>query len=341
MSGVEVLGALASAAQVAFYVIQTNSLIIEQFKRLRNATTKFQQHADTATQLISIARVILSNQWLQTENMAALLEVILGRAEEVHNLLPKVYKNETAARSGIVATYWKAFRSLRKEERILAIFAGLEEQKSALALCILEIQTKLSGEMSCNVTKLLPMVDSIQEDVSHIRRGTGDSSVCGFCLCSLWLSSWFGSCARDFVADRLAKATTSSNHSIVTASTTTTLAPTPTSSTLTFSTSPPSPINRELTLVESPTTIGPQSFPSRPSVPGPETRHLGCTYENPLANDDATQINGDISIGAPSSARVQAHLYVRPVAAGSSVQMNGNVVGGDLGVLRALLGRGG
>lgn len=172
MTGVEVLGALASAAQIAFYIIQTSSMIIEQFKRLRNAAIKFQQHSDTTTQLIGISRVVQSNQWLQTESMASLLKGILGRLEEVHKLLPKVQKHDKSARPGFVVTYWKAFRSLRKEDRILAIFAGLEEQKSALALCILEIQTRYTGETSCNVTKLLPMVDSIQEDVSHIRRGT-------------------------------------------------------------------------------------------------------------------------------------------------------------------------
>jgi len=180
MTGIEVLGAMASAAQIAFYVIQTSSLIIEQFKRLRNAPIKFQQHSETATQLIGIARVVQSNQWLQTESMASLLKGILGKVEEVHKLLPKVQKHDKAARPGFVITYWKAYRSLRKEERILAIFAGLEEQKSTLALCILEIQTRYTGETSCNVTKLLPMVDSIQEDVSHIRRGTGGSSVCYF-----------------------------------------------------------------------------------------------------------------------------------------------------------------
>jgi len=182
MAGVEVIGALASTAQLAYYVIQANSLVIEQFKRLRNAPIKFQQYADTATQLISIARVVQSNQWLQTESMASLLEAILARTEEIHNLLPKVQKHDKAARPGFVSTYWKVLRSLRKEERILAIFAGLEEQKSALALCILEIQTRYTGETSCNVTKLLPMVDSIQEDVSHIRRGTGDLSVRDSCL---------------------------------------------------------------------------------------------------------------------------------------------------------------
>ena len=181
MSGVEVLGALASAAQLAYYVIQANSVIIEQVKRLRNASVKFQQHADTATQLIAFARVVQSNQWLQTESMAALLQAILGRAEDVRKLLPRVQHYDKTARLSFVTSYWKAFQTLRKEERILAIFAGLEEQKSALVLCILELQTRYTGETSCNVAKLLPVVDSIQEDVSHIRRGAGDLSVRGCC----------------------------------------------------------------------------------------------------------------------------------------------------------------
>lgn len=182
MSGVEVLGALASAAQITFYIIQTSSLIVEQCKRLRNASVKFQQYADTASQLIGSARVVESNKWLQTENMAVLLREILARTKEIHDLLPKVQKSEKGSGPGFMASCWKTYRSLRKEERILAIFAELEEQKSALVLCILEIQTKYTGETSCNITKLLPMVDSIQEDVSIIRRGTGDRSVRDFLL---------------------------------------------------------------------------------------------------------------------------------------------------------------
>jgi len=102
-----------------------------------------------------------------------------------------------------------------------------------------------------------------------------------------------------------------------------------------------------MTLVESPTTL--DTFPL--STQHLQTHHLQAqhlqshhhdqhpahTYDTPLANGAATQINGDIGIGAP--ARTQAHRYLRPMAEGQSVQMNGNISGWDVEVLRMVMGR--
>lgn len=167
MSGLEVIGAIASVAQLAQYVMGTNSSIFELCSVLRHAPKKFQQHAYTVKQLSEMIQLVQANQWLRSSSAVAdILEDITQRVKEAQDLLRRA---EPGGFSNVRTTtkYWKHFKNLRKESQIAGIFAELEKKKSSLSLCILEIQTKHSGEACCNTAKLLevlPKLDSMHRD---------------------------------------------------------------------------------------------------------------------------------------------------------------------------------
>ena len=174
MSGIEALGAVASAAQLAYYLFEAASMIVKQFKKLRNVSKRLQQHIDTVDNLLGVAEQVRSNQWLQTPAIALLLGVVLRHAEHAQKLLPNLERN-SSKNLWLTLNYWRAYQHTRKEEEVLQIFATLEEHKSALTLCILEIQSKQMGEGFLNTTRLLgiiPQVESIQEDLSYLRLAT-------------------------------------------------------------------------------------------------------------------------------------------------------------------------
>ena len=171
MSGIEALGAIASAAQLAYYLIETASVIAKQFKRLHNVSKRLQQHVETVKHLLGVAEQVRSNQWLQTPAIARLLGVVLKHAEYAQSMLPKLETN-SSANQRLMINYWRAYKHTKKEEEVLQVFTILEKHKSALTLCILEIQSKQMGEGFLNTTRLLgiiPQVESIQDDLSYLR----------------------------------------------------------------------------------------------------------------------------------------------------------------------------
>ena len=173
MSGLEIIGvvgAITNVAQLFQYMMGTSCSIFELYGTLRNAPKKFQQYTYTIKQIIEIARLIQANEWLQSSSaITTILTDIIQMAGEVQDLLPRAAPGGSSMSKNILK-YLKHFRKLRKESQIMAILATLEEKKSALTLCILDIQTKHSGQSCHNTTKLLdmlPKIDSIQHGLSR------------------------------------------------------------------------------------------------------------------------------------------------------------------------------
>ena len=174
MSGIEALGAVASAAQLAFYLFETSSVISKQFKRFRNVSKRLQQHTETVNHLLQVAEQVQSNQWLQTPAIALLLGVVLKHADYAQSMLSNL-GTKSSENPRLKLNYWRAYKDTKKEEEVLQVFASLEEHKSALALCILEVQSKQMGEGFLNTKRLLgiiPQVESIQGDLSYLRLNT-------------------------------------------------------------------------------------------------------------------------------------------------------------------------
>ena len=84
-------------------------------------------------QLVAIARLVQHNLSLQTDLVASILGNCFREAGQLGEELKKI---SVSAGGGRAKSIWKVLVGLTKEEKILAHFARLEQEKSALALCI-------------------------------------------------------------------------------------------------------------------------------------------------------------------------------------------------------------
>ena len=125
----EALGAPAAAFQLA----QTGAQIVEILSKIHNAPTWVKDRQTQVQGLINMAKLISNNQSLRTALLQSLLNGCLKDATRLNNLLIGLSAKEE---DGKIVRYWKSIVTVSKENKILGIFARLEEDKSALALCI-------------------------------------------------------------------------------------------------------------------------------------------------------------------------------------------------------------
>lgn len=117
-------------------------------------------------QLIEIAHLIKDNTSLQT----LLITTILNLAEKEAAALLKILKKVTVSSADTkVKGYWKTLDGVRKEKKILGIAAKLEEEKSALALCIAAVDSKLLHSVHLEVVKVQSSVDEFVKELPAIR----------------------------------------------------------------------------------------------------------------------------------------------------------------------------
>jgi hypothetical protein len=138
MAGVEVLGALAAASQLAEQSLNIAIFISKLYSKVRDAPESIRKQSVQLEQLIDIAKLIEHNPLLQTDLMGSILRNCVSEAEELQEILANI---STAAGDGKIRELWKALDGVAKEKRILALFANLEREKSSLALCIKTIDS--------------------------------------------------------------------------------------------------------------------------------------------------------------------------------------------------------
>ncbi|MCJ1385074.1 hypothetical protein MMC17_008192 [Xylographa soralifera] len=300
LEGIGVVGAIASVAQLSQYMMGTSCSIFELYGTLRNAPKKFQRYACTMKQIIEIAQLIQANEWLQSSSaVAKILRDTIQRAEQVQDLLPRVPLNGSSGPKNMLK-YWRLFTNLRKESQVIEILANLEENKSALTLYILDIQTKHSGQACYNTKKLLDMLpksDSIQYDafqaatpVDPIERPNPDIESQSSCddipIEEPSLNSPASS--EDYSSER------SEDDSVLTG------------------------VNSHSAKVALHTdTLN-------------ESPQYGSVYDGAIANGKSCQINGDIGAGLFP---LEKHRYYKIIATDSSLQINGNVTSDALSFL--------
>jgi hypothetical protein len=139
MSGLEALGALASAAQVAAYVVKVAAFLSDVCEKLKHAPERIRQHEHQIERLIDIILHIKENPSLHTQLIFAQLDSIIAQAYSLQALLGKLLSQYT--QSSFRRRYWKALKG-NKEKQVLAALQNLEREKTGLSLCLTASQTE-------------------------------------------------------------------------------------------------------------------------------------------------------------------------------------------------------
>lgn len=141
MSGIEVVGLVASVSQLVTYSIKITQNLSEICQRVQDGPLIVKQRSDQIKQLISTAELIQQNHFLQTAHVLIHLNETLEQAKTLSTTLERLANDYSR---GSIRRCWKILIAT-KEKTILANFDRLEKEKSALVLSISVAQTDLLG----------------------------------------------------------------------------------------------------------------------------------------------------------------------------------------------------
>ena len=153
MSGVEVIGLLASVSQLAGHALNIYSSISEIYHKIQNAPRIIQEHAEHIKHLIKTAELINEHELLQTDCINSQIISTLNQARLLSATLDKVKRDYLRGR--VVRRYWKIVKGDREKE-ILASLKQLDQERSALVLCISIAHTDLLGTIR---ESIVPPID--------------------------------------------------------------------------------------------------------------------------------------------------------------------------------------
>ena len=132
MSGLEVIGVVASASQLVRYLLE----IIDYTKRIwtltKGVSCPFQQHRENLESLISAVETIRQTSFLQTHIIESHLKALLDRTQIVRATLRR-YSSDTR---NSVRKIWAALTAHKAETQVLKDLASIERDKSNLLLHI-------------------------------------------------------------------------------------------------------------------------------------------------------------------------------------------------------------
>lgn len=150
MSGVEVLGIMASVIQITQCAISITSTIARIYGTVEAAPERVQQGPEQLRQLLVTADMIKENRVIQTKNVAAHLAAIITYANTLHGMLSRL---ATSSKKSIKKNLRVCLGNL-EERKMIEQFEKIEKEKTALILSIVEVHSSLSNATLDTVRRL-------------------------------------------------------------------------------------------------------------------------------------------------------------------------------------------
>ncbi|KAI4181724.1 MAG: hypothetical protein L6R41_006444 [Letrouitia leprolyta] len=139
MSGIETLGVLASATQLAAYSIKIVLHLDEIYSALQNTSSRTKGQLKQVKELIQTTTLIERHESLWSPAVHRQLQATLSEARTLHDLLQELANKYTRSP---VWKYWSILNGVAEKE-ILISLDRLEREKSTLRLCIGAVHTDL------------------------------------------------------------------------------------------------------------------------------------------------------------------------------------------------------
>ena len=133
MSGIEVVGAIASSSQLVRYLIEIIEYTRSISNHIKESSCPFQQYRRNLESLLSTVTAIVNTPYLQTDSVRDHLDTLEARAKSLKTTLQRY---PTALPQKAVKRFWTALLAQRSEAQIVRDFTALERDKSNLLLCI-------------------------------------------------------------------------------------------------------------------------------------------------------------------------------------------------------------
>lgn len=172
MSGVETLGVIASATQLAAYSIKIVLHFDQIYTKVRETSSRMRGHLNEINQLIEITTLIEQHKSLRTPIIHSQLQKTLLEAESLYSILKEVTTKYSDH------PIWRCWVFLRGsvEEKIFSSLTKLEREKSTLTLCINVGHTDLLLNIQGSISTFANV--RLRPDPDHSSTTMGDKSVC-------------------------------------------------------------------------------------------------------------------------------------------------------------------
>ncbi|KAG6997464.1 hypothetical protein G7Y79_00040g076290 [Physcia stellaris] len=133
MSGIEVIGVIASASQLVRYVLDIIDYTKTVSVLIKSSSCPFQHHRQHLENLVLAVETIRRTPILQTSLIETHLQTLLSRTASLRNTLKPFTR---VARQTALGKIWTAIQAHKAEGQILKDLNILERDKSNLVLCI-------------------------------------------------------------------------------------------------------------------------------------------------------------------------------------------------------------
>jgi superfamily II DNA or RNA helicase len=157
MSGLEFLGAFASAIQLAEFGIKITTVLLETLERLQSYPAQLECHICQVKQLLETTRLIERNRGLQTDIVHSHLNSTLVVAADLQTALEQFaidYLHKSVRRR-----FWKiALKGALQEKQIALRFERLEREKSALIFCVTVVHADALANIQGGVELLVDVI---------------------------------------------------------------------------------------------------------------------------------------------------------------------------------------
>jgi hypothetical protein len=132
-----IVGAAATSAQLLEQAFKITQLVYEVYSKIRKAPAFVAERLDHIEQLIGIAKVIQQSAALQTNEIAAALNVCLDKTRKIHLKLKEALPGDNDKRWHRMK---KSLVVVFQKNDFVTLFEDLDREKASLILAIQSIQ---------------------------------------------------------------------------------------------------------------------------------------------------------------------------------------------------------
>ena len=155
MSGLEVLGVLASASQLTDYCVMIIASLHDIYRLAHGKSNRYRRQLEQVQQLIETAQLVKATETFHTPSIENQLDSILVEARRLQRILDGIV-SESGRKSKKV--YLKAVFNNYHEREMHKGFASLNDKKSTLTLCIVSTYGAFLLEIRNGTAEELPIV---------------------------------------------------------------------------------------------------------------------------------------------------------------------------------------
>ena len=163
MSGIEILGALASTAQLVVYSLKIAAYLTEVQNKTKFLSRDISSHKRHVHEPIAITTLIRQNTSLQCPIIHVRVKATLREAHSLYQLLQEIASKSSRK---LLWKYWSIIEG--QHEKKLFLFDRLERQKSALALSISVARTEILQSIQCGIDRLSTIAMSPNDTTAKV-----------------------------------------------------------------------------------------------------------------------------------------------------------------------------